>query len=85
MFNYGFTFFRTLVVIIFSLLPWSSPGCTQSEADKASLCYIYSPSAMSRSVVKKVLSVEQDEGVGARVRRSVGRAEVGHLNQHWLV
>lgn len=30
----------------------------------------------SRSVVQSVLSVEQDEGVGARVRRSVGRHEV---------
>ena len=31
---------------------------------------------MARRIIKKVLSVEQDEGVGARVRRSVGRAEV---------
>ena len=30
----------------------------------------------TRKVVKSVLSVEQDEGLGARVRRSVGRAEV---------
>lgn len=30
----------------------------------------------ARQVVKKILSVEQDEGVGARVRRSVGRPEV---------
>jgi len=30
----------------------------------------------SRVVAKKVLSVEQSEGVGARVRRSVGRPEV---------
>lgn len=30
-----------------------------------------------RAIVKKVLSVEQAEGVGARVRRSVGRPEVG--------
>lgn len=29
-----------------------------------------------RAIVKKVLSVEQAEGVGARVRRSVGRPEV---------
>jgi len=30
----------------------------------------------ARSIVKKVLSVEQAEGVGARVRRSIGGAEV---------
>ena len=30
----------------------------------------------ARAVVKKILSVEQAEGVGARVRRSVGRPEV---------
>ena len=30
----------------------------------------------SREVDKTVLSVEQDEGVGARVRRSIGRPEV---------
>lgn len=33
-------------------------------------------SQAARQVVKKVLSVEQAEGVGARVRRSVGRPEV---------
>lgn len=33
-------------------------------------------STAARQVVKKVLSVEQDEGEGARVRRSVGRPEV---------
>ncbi|RKP15061.1 pirin-like protein-like protein [Piptocephalis cylindrospora] len=30
----------------------------------------------SRTVVQSVLSVEQDEGVGARVRRSIGRPEL---------
>ena len=30
----------------------------------------------ARRVIKKVLSVEQAEGAGARVRRSVGRPEV---------
>ena len=30
----------------------------------------------ARAVAKKILSVEQAEGVGARVRRSVGGAEV---------
>ena len=40
---------------------------------------------MSRTVVKSVLSVEQDEGLGARVRRSVGRAEVGHVSQSRLI
>ena len=30
----------------------------------------------SRIITKKVLSVEQAEGVGARVRRSIGRSEV---------
>jgi hypothetical protein len=32
-------------------------------------------SGAARAIVKKVLSVEQAEGVGARVRRSVGRPE----------
>ncbi len=31
---------------------------------------------MIRRVTKVVLSVEQSEGVGARVRRSIGRKEV---------
>lgn len=31
---------------------------------------------MIRRVAKVVLSVEQSEGVGARVRRSIGRKEV---------
>lgn len=34
----------------------------------------------ARQIVKKFLSVEQAEGVGARVRRSVGRPEV----RYWL-
>ena len=33
-------------------------------------------SGTARAIIKKVLSVEQAEGVGARVRRSVGRPEV---------
>lgn len=33
-------------------------------------------SMAARAIVKKVLSVEQAEGVGALVRRSVGRPEV---------
>lgn len=32
--------------------------------------------SMARRIIKKILSVEQAEGVGARVRRSVGRPEV---------
>ena len=32
--------------------------------------------SMSRTVYQNVLSVEQEEGVGARVRRSIGRPEV---------
>ncbi|CAH1778444.1 unnamed protein product [Owenia fusiformis] len=35
---------------------------------------------MSRTVVKSVLSVEQAEGMGARVRRSVGRRELKNLD-----
>ncbi|ROT84473.1 hypothetical protein C7M84_022323 [Penaeus vannamei] len=34
------------------------------------------PIRMRRKVVKKVLSVEQAEGRGARVRRSIGRKEL---------
>ena len=33
-------------------------------------------SKAARAILKKVLSIEQAEGVGARVRRSVGRPEV---------
>ncbi len=35
-------------------------------------------SKISRTIKKAVTSVWQDEGVGARVRRSVGRPEVSH-------
>ncbi len=31
---------------------------------------------MTRYVEKKILSIEQDEGVGARVRRSIGSSQV---------
>ena len=34
---------------------------------------------MSRTLTKVVTSVWQDEGVGARVRRSVGRPEVSNF------
>ncbi|XP_013411263.1 pirin isoform X2 [Lingula anatina] len=40
---------------------------------------------MSRKVVQTVLSVEQDEGMGARVRRSVGRAELKNLDPFLLL
>ncbi|KJE95459.1 pirin-like protein [Capsaspora owczarzaki ATCC 30864] len=35
---------------------------------------------LSRRVVKSILGVEQGEGVGARVRRSIGRPELGRLD-----
>lgn len=38
----------------------------------------------ARKVEKVVLSVEQSEGVGARVRRSIGRREVGWFIQRLL-
>ncbi len=38
----------------------------------------------ARAIVKKVLSIEQAEGVGARVRRSVGRQEVCRLHVYTL-
>lgn len=37
-------------------------------------------SKAARAIVKKVLSIEQAEGVGARVRRSVGRQELRNLD-----
>ena len=39
----------------------------------------------SKSVTTTVLSVEQDEGVGARVRRSVGRQELQNLDPFLLL
>ncbi|KAF9126312.1 hypothetical protein BGW39_006709, partial [Mortierella sp. 14UC] len=35
-----------------------------------------SSAPLSRSITKSVLSKEQSEGVGARVRRSIGRPEL---------
>lgn len=40
-------------------------------------------SMTARAIVKKVLSVEQAEGVGALVRRSVGRPEVSLVIPVW--
>lgn len=45
------------------------------------LCFVmtsvtFSSTMNVRKVEKTVLSVEQSEGVGARVRRSIGRKEV---------
>lgn len=37
-------------------------------------------SKAARAIMKKVLSIEQAEGVGARVRRSIGRQEVPFPN-----
>jgi hypothetical protein len=38
-----------------------------------------SASRVSRSIVKQVLAVEQSEGVGARVRRSIGSMNLRNL------
>ena len=53
---------------------FGSTGVTETEEREMS--------GAARAVVKKVLSVEQAEGVGARVRRSVGRAEVSSSPAH---
>lgn len=57
------------LILFFSSKP--SRGCCATLLIRRNL-----KMSKSRKVVKKVLSVEQGEGVGARVRRSVGRPEV---------
>lgn len=42
-------------------------------------------SSGARKIVRKVLSVEQAEGQGARVRRSIGRPEVRAVLSHWIL
>lgn len=69
----------SLIVVLISLC--ATPTVTQVDPQLSSQIrwQFASSSAMSggaRAVVKKILSVEQAEGVGARVRRSVGRPEV---------
>ena len=38
-----------------------------------------------RSIVRKILSKEQSEGDGARVRRSIGRPEIQRLDPFLLL
>ena len=38
--------------------------------------------SMSRTVYQNVISVEQEEGLGARVRRSIGRPEVYYISYY---
>ena len=49
---------------------------TSSQNDSWKFGSVDTMNKSARAIVKKVLSVEQGEGVGARVRRSVGRQEV---------
>ncbi|KAK7097970.1 pirin-like isoform X2 [Littorina saxatilis] len=49
---------------------FSSNSCRETDQRTSTV------SSMSRSINQKVLSVEQDEGMGARVRRSIGRQEL---------
>ena len=41
-------------------------------------------STVARKVVNKVFSVEQSEGMGARVRRSIGRPEIRQFSPFLL-
>lgn len=54
---------------------------TSSHSDHWKFESTETMSKAARAIVKKVLSIEQAEGVGARVRRSVGRQEVGRVLQ----
>lgn len=58
------------------------PGTEQSSLfhHLPSECATAAGVMSARPITKKVLSVEQAEGVGARVRRSVGRPEVSHAH-----
>ncbi|XP_069131117.1 LOW QUALITY PROTEIN: pirin-like [Argopecten irradians] len=55
---------------------YKSFGLTQTDL----YCPVIPTKMTAKTVVKTVLSVEQDEGVGARVRRSVGRRELQNLD-----
>lgn len=62
---------------------WKCNTITKARLDEWSCNTRFSSSTAmgggARAIVKKLLSVETAEGVGARVRRSVGGAEVSRL------
>lgn len=69
---------------VFLLVLLISIQSTESSSSSDQTCAVgdskeVSCEAMARQILKKVLSVEQAEGVGARVRRSVGRPEVSAI------
>lgn len=70
----------SLLVAAITLIPTSEedshPFPSQTDWKFSSTGVAAEMSGRARAIVKKVLSVEQAEGVGARVRRSVGRPEV---------
>ncbi|XP_046579779.1 uncharacterized protein LOC124287291 [Haliotis rubra] len=69
------------VCLIISLLPVTSSHSDLFQAGQGHFKFASNvTSGMSRQVILNVLSVEQDEGVGARVRRSVGRSELQNLD-----
>ncbi|XP_075053083.1 pirin isoform X1 [Mixophyes fleayi] len=68
-------------VLVFMLCLVESSDNHQCPRQDSNVCMLSQVVRMSsRKVVKTVLSVEQSEGVGARVRRSIGRKELRNLD-----
>ena len=67
----------TIVVIAVSLLVLLQTAiCIEQDCSFGDVCHMHEKMSSSRVVTKSLLSKWQDEGVGARVRRSIGRQEV---------
>ncbi len=63
-------------LVSFLTFSFCALGSSETENRSKILRRRYQGVIMIRRVTKVVLSVEQSEGVGARVRRSIGRKEV---------
>uniref|UniRef100_A0A9L0IKL6 Uncharacterized protein n=1 Tax=Equus asinus TaxID=9793 RepID=A0A9L0IKL6_EQUAS len=60
------------------------PGSSACSAQQQSTFFLAFNMASSKKVTLSVLSREQSEGVGARVRRSIGRPELKNLDPFLL-
>ena len=65
-----------ILLVTATLVSTNQPHFDASPWRFAAASDTMSSLARARAIAKKFLSVEQAEGVGARVRRSVGRPEV---------
>ena len=77
---HSWSYLSSILVILASYLALRTSITSSLARFRTSFATLAPPSMTTRTIVKSVHALEQDEGVGARVRRSIGGMSLRHAD-----